>query len=51
VPVLGRFITTEPATGERVLAALEGVELIATRTGGFDPRLAAGERLELRRRV
>ena len=34
----------------RVLATLGEVELVATTSGGVDPRLAPGERLVLRRR-
>ena len=49
-PVLQRFTgTTESA--DRVLAELDGIELVATRPPrGLDAQLARGERLELRRR-
>lgn len=51
VPVLQRFSTAGvPATAERVLAELDGVKLVATRSGeGIEPRLSPGERLALRR--
>jgi hypothetical protein len=51
VPVLQRFTSAgAPETGERVLAELNGVRLVATTSGdGIDVRLAAGERLALRR--
>jgi hypothetical protein len=50
VPILGRF--TSAATADvRVLAELDDVQLVATRTNGLDVRLAPGERLQLRRRV
>ena len=50
-PILQRFTGTAPGSTERVLAELDGIELVATRAGrGFDARLARGERLELRRR-
>lgn len=52
VPVLERFLAPAYDTGERLLAELDGVELVATKSGpGIEPRLAAGERLALRRRV
>ena len=53
VPILGRFSSAaQTAAPElRVLAELDGVELVATRAGtGLDVRLAPGERLQLRRR-
>jgi hypothetical protein len=51
VPVLQRFsgARAEPAS-IRILAMLDDVELVATRSGGVDPRLEPGERLALRRR-
>jgi hypothetical protein len=53
VPILGRFSSAAPAAPElRVLAELDGVELVATRSeSGLDVRLAPDERLQLRRRV
>jgi MFS family permease len=53
VPVLQRFTSTgEDVQSERVLAELDGVELVATRAAdGIEPSLAAGERLALRRSV
>jgi hypothetical protein len=55
VPILQRFWNapaTEAGAGAvRVLASLDDVELVATRTeAGLDIRLAPGERLALRRR-
>ena len=53
VPVLQRFTSAGHALDEvRVLADLDGVQLVATRTrtGAIDPRLEPGERLLLRRR-
>jgi hypothetical protein len=53
VPVLQRFTAAGHAPGEvRILAELDGVELIATRSRSvtIDPRLEPGERLALRRR-
>ena len=52
VPVLQRFSGAgEVGTPERVLAALDGVELVATRADdGLEARLDPGERLLLRRR-
>jgi len=53
VPVVGRFgraAAAELPTVERLLATLDGVELVATTSGTVDPRLAPGERLLLRRR-
>lgn len=53
VPVLQRFGAAGqgPETA-RLLAELDGVELVATRSraGTVDPRLEPGERLALRRR-
>lgn len=52
LPVLQRFTAAgvPAAVGTRVLASLEDVELVATRTGGIEVHLEAGERLALRRR-
>jgi hypothetical protein len=53
VPVLQRFTASGRAPGEvRLLAELDGVELVATRSRAatIDPRLEPGERLLLRRR-
>jgi hypothetical protein len=52
VPVLQRFSGAgEEGQAVRVLAELDGVELVATRWGGgIEPQLAVGERLQLRRR-
>ncbi len=53
VPILQRFSSAgaDEAT-VRMLAELDGVELVATRerNGGIEVRLAPGERLVLRRR-
>lgn len=51
LPVLQRFTSAgAPTTAERVLAELDGVKLLATRSGeGIEPRLSPGERLVLRR--
>jgi hypothetical protein len=51
LPVLQRFTSADaPETAERVLAELNGVKLVATRSGdGIEARLAPGERLALRR--
>lgn len=51
LPVLQRFTSAgAPETAERVLAELDGVRLVATKSGeGIDARLAPGERLALRR--
>ena len=52
LPVLQRFTSASavPQTAERVLAELDGVKLVATRSGeGIEPRLSPGERLALRR--
>jgi hypothetical protein len=53
LPVLQRFSAAAvPATAERVLATLDDVELVATRSGGgLAVDLAPGERLALRRRL
>lgn len=54
VPVLQRFSAAGPATsaGERIVASLGDVDLIATHAGdGIDVRLAPGERLALRKRA
>ena len=51
VPVLSRFLAPEGDAGDRVLAALDGVELVATRSGAgmpVDASLRRGERLVLR---
>jgi hypothetical protein len=53
VPVLQRFTTAGvPETAERVLAELDGIELVAThlREGTLDVQLEPGEHLLLRRR-
>lgn len=50
-PILQRFTSAGTERADRVLAELEGIELVATRAPrGFDVQLARGERLELRRR-
>lgn len=52
LPVLQRFTSAAgvPDAAERVLAELNGVRLVATRSGeGIEPKLAPGERLALRR--
>jgi len=51
VPVVDRFGRSGSASGERVLATLGDVELVATHAGSVDPNLAPGERLLLRRRA
>ena len=54
VPVLQRFSAAGvPASAERVLGEVDGVELVAThsREGTIEPRLEPGERLVLRRRA
>ncbi len=52
VPVLQRFSSAgAEEMPERVLGELDGIELVATRSPGIDPRLAPGERLVLRRRA
>lgn len=53
LPVLQRFSAAATGTAElRVLAALDDVELVATRSGeGLDLSLLPGERLLLRRRA
>jgi uncharacterized membrane protein len=52
LPVLQRFAATGGTPlGARVLAELDGVELVAVQShNGLDIRLARGERLQLRRR-
>ena len=54
VPVTDRFTRAGAPATERVLAVLDGVELVATTAaegyGTLDPRLAPGERLMLRAR-
>jgi hypothetical protein len=52
VPVVQRFTSARAVVAdERVLAELDGVELVATRSGnGLELRLAPNERLLLRRR-
>ena len=53
VPVTDRFTRASATATERVLAVLDGVELVATNvadSGTLDPRLAPGERLVLRAR-
>lgn len=52
LPVLQRYTAAGGPTGERVLAELDGVELVATRArvpDTVDARLERGERLVLRR--
>ena len=50
VPILQRLRAAGRAPGAvRLLDELDGVELVATRSGGVDPRLEPGERLALRR--
>ena len=51
VPVVGRVTASVRWQGQRVLATLDGVELVATMAAGpgFDPKLKPGERLLLRR--
>lgn len=49
VPIVDRFGRPPAAASERVLATLDGVELVATPAGTVDPRVVAGERLLLRR--
>ena len=50
LPIVQRFTAAAAPSGElRVLASLDGVELVATRSGGLDVRLQPGERLALRR--
>jgi hypothetical protein len=52
LPVLQRYTAAGQPEGDRVLAELDGVELVATRAHeGVDARLARGERLVLRRRA
>jgi hypothetical protein len=51
LPVLQRFSAAAAAAGERLIAELDGVEVIATRSRtGLVIDLAPGERLVLRRR-
>jgi hypothetical protein len=51
LPVLQRYTVAGTSKEDRVLGALDGVELVATRSNiGIDVRLARGERLLLRRR-
>jgi hypothetical protein len=51
VPVLERLSSADEPRGGRVLAELDGIELVATRSAdALDARLARGERLLLRRR-
>ena len=51
-PVLQRFTSAGEAHEERLLAELDGIELVATRSpNALDVRLARGERLALRRRT
>jgi hypothetical protein len=54
LPVLQRFsdASIAPAVEQRVIAELDGVEIIATRSGeGLEIELDPGERLVLRRRI
>lgn len=52
LPVLQRYTTAGAERAERVLATLDDVELVATRSpDGVEARLARGERLVLRRRA
>ena len=52
LPVLQRYTEAGPGGGDRLLAELNGIELIATHAhDGIDVRLARGERLSLRRRT
>ena len=52
VPILQRLTSVGQETSSRVLAELDGIELVATRSpDGLEPRLARGERLALRRRA
>ena len=52
LPVLQRYTSAGAPREDRVLAELEGVELVATHSrNGVDVRLARGERLLLRRRA
>jgi hypothetical protein len=52
VPILQRMTSAGEETSSRVLAELDGVELVATRAlDGIEVRLERGERLALRRRV
>ena len=49
VPIVDRFGRPPAVASERVLATLDGVDLVASPAGTVDPRLGAGERLLLRR--
>jgi hypothetical protein len=50
VPILQRMTSTGSQETSRVLAELDGIELVATRSSdGVEPRLERGERLALRR--
>jgi Na+-transporting methylmalonyl-CoA/oxaloacetate decarboxylase gamma subunit len=50
-PVLQRFASTRAETSDRVLAELDGVQLVATRAPvGIEAPLERGEHLVLRRR-
>jgi hypothetical protein len=52
LPVLQRFSAAAASSGERLVAELDGVEIVATRSGtGLTIDLAPGERLVLRRRA
>ena len=52
LPVLQRYTAAGAPPGDRILAELDGVELVASRSlDGVDVRLARGERLVLRRRA
>jgi hypothetical protein len=52
LPVLQRFTAAGASTEDRVLAELDGIELVATHSQeGISPRLARGERLVLRRKA
>jgi hypothetical protein len=52
LPVLQRYTAAGAPPDDRILAALDGVELVASRSlDGVDVRLARGERLVLRRRA
>ena len=50
LPLLQRFSAAAPASGDRLLATPDDVELVATRAGsGIAVELVPGERLALRR--
>ena len=52
VPILQRMTSTGNQETSRVLAELDGIELVATRSlDSIELRLERGERLALRRRV